>query len=140
MAMRGVGGPLLCIGDLLSDVGEGDQHPVTGGSHPNRHPPPHSDLDLVPSHLTQLFQENYDQLNKALASTDQSWTALTLKLCTALETGNKLVEFANSHVGFLSEKVEKLERIIKHRDSAVEAAKAVQGSLEQNLLIPHENA
>lgn len=25
--MRGVGGPLLCIGDLLSDVGESDASP-----------------------------------------------------------------------------------------------------------------
>ncbi|XP_027094913.2 uncharacterized protein [Coffea arabica] len=140
--MRAVGGPLLCIGDLLSDVGEGDQQAVSGGGshHPQNLQPLDSDPSLVPSDLPKLFQENYDQLDKALAGTDQSWTALTLKLCTALETGNKVVEFASSHIGLLSEMVEKLERITKQRDSAIEAAKAIQGFLEQNEVFPRENS
>ncbi|OVA10435.1 hypothetical protein BVC80_917g57 [Macleaya cordata] len=54
--MRGVGGPLLCIGDLLSDVGEGevgDHHesPSLSPSISN----PTADA-LPPSQLTQLFQ------------------------------------------------------------------------------------
>ncbi|KAA8546383.1 hypothetical protein F0562_002878 [Nyssa sinensis] len=142
--MRGVGGPLLCIGDLLSDVGEGD-----GGNHPNLETPfspsssssssfpspsfssslPNSNLNLQPSELTKLFQENYDHLHEALAGTDHSWTALTLKLCSALETASKLVQSTDSHVGLLSEKVGELEKIIKRGDSAIAAAKAIHSSL-----------
>uniref|UniRef100_A0A5B7BXQ3 Uncharacterized protein n=1 Tax=Davidia involucrata TaxID=16924 RepID=A0A5B7BXQ3_DAVIN len=142
--MRGVGGPLLCIGDLLSDVGEGD-----GGDHTNLETPfspsssssfpspslspsvTNSNLNLQPSDLTKLFQENYDHLHEALAGTDHSWTALTLKLCTALETADKLVQSTNSHVGLLSEKVRELERIIKRGDSAIAAAKAIHSSLNR---------
>ena len=50
------------------------------------------------------------------------------------------MEFASSHIGLLSEKVEKLERITKQRDSAIEAAKAIQGFLEQNEVFPRENS
>eukprot|EP00261_Vitis_vinifera_P031155 XP_019072398.1 PREDICTED: uncharacterized protein LOC100262661 isoform X2 [Vitis vinifera] len=80
--MRGIGGPLLCIGDLLTDVGEADPHsdqpsPLSPSSSPSMPFSPHT---LQPSHLNRLFQENYDQLNKAFAGTDHSWTALTLKV------------------------------------------------------------
>ncbi|XP_010241212.1 PREDICTED: uncharacterized protein LOC104585884 [Nelumbo nucifera] len=125
--MRGVGGPLLCIGDLLGDVGERD-----GGEH--REAPSLSSSSssgsninacLQPVDLKQLFQENYNQLNEALAGTDHSWSSLTLKLCTALETADKLVQFANSNAKILSEKVEELENIVKREDSAVAAAKVI---------------
>ncbi|KAF2296667.1 hypothetical protein GH714_001036 [Hevea brasiliensis] len=78
-----------------------------------------------------LLQENYSHLNKALAGTDHSWTAMTLKLCTALETANELVQSTNSNVRLLSEKVGELEKIVKRGDSAVAAAKAVHVSLNQ---------
>ncbi|XP_059630775.1 uncharacterized protein LOC132273746 [Cornus florida] len=133
--MRGVGGPLLCIGDLLSDVGErdgGDQPNVETSFSPSSSSAPiNSNLNLQPSDLTKLFQENYDQLNEALAGTDHSWTALMLKLCKALETAKKLVQSTNSHVGMLSEKVGELERIIKRADSAVAAAKGIHNSLNR---------
>ncbi|PSS31795.1 Centrosomal protein like [Actinidia chinensis var. chinensis] len=136
--MKGIGGPLLCIGDLLSDVGDGD-----GGDH--HHSPlspssssstpssslPNSNPNLQPSDLAKLFREKYDHLNEALAGTDHSWTALTLELCTALETANKLVQSTNSQVELLSEKVGELKRVIKRGDSAIAAAKAVHNSLNQ---------
>ncbi|XP_044510433.1 uncharacterized protein LOC123228966 [Mangifera indica] len=126
--MGGIGGPLLTIGDLLSDVGE-----------ENVTPPDIAPLSSIQdsnntSHqldLTKLFQENYDQLNKALSGSDHSWTALTLKLCTALETANKLVHGADTNVKLLSKKVGEIEKIIKRGDYAIAAAKAIQVSLNQ---------
>lgn len=51
--MRGVGGPLLCIGDLLSDIGEGD----SVDHHQQETPSSSSSIDnLQPSDLTGLFQ------------------------------------------------------------------------------------
>ncbi|XP_073144994.1 uncharacterized protein [Henckelia pumila] len=121
--MRGVGGPLLCISDLLNDVGEDNSGgPVHHRVPPSAHPPP--------SDLPKLFQENFDQLNMALEGTDHSWTTLTLKLCSALETANKLVESTNSGVTSFTEKVVALEQIVKRLDSAVGDAKAIQGSLK----------
>ncbi|KAH7861111.1 hypothetical protein Vadar_021739 [Vaccinium darrowii] len=117
--MRGIGGPLLCIGDLLSDVGEcdgGDSYNhLMVDSPPSPSPPssstpsssssfPNLNLSLQPADLTKLFQEKYDHLNKALAGSDHSWTTLTLELCTALETASKLVHSTNSQVGLLLEK------------------------------------
>ncbi|KAL7263265.1 hypothetical protein ACSBR1_001442 [Camellia fascicularis] len=149
--MKGIGGPLLCIGDLLSDVGEGDSgnhhnhnhnhnhikvdSPLSPSSSSSSTPSfsslPNSNLNLQPSHLSNIFQENYDHLNEALAGTDHSWTALTLKLCIALETANKLVQSTNSHVGLLSEKVGELESVIKRGDSAIAAAKTIHNSLNR---------
>ncbi|KAJ8445122.1 hypothetical protein Cgig2_029494 [Carnegiea gigantea] len=81
--MRGIGGPLLCIGDLLGDVGESDtsdsRHDQTLKSPPS-HSSSHPDLHFQPSDLSKVFQENYDRLNKALSGTDHSWTSLTLKV------------------------------------------------------------
>lgn len=125
----GVGGPLLCIGDLLSDVGESD-----ASSPPQQHEPSASatiSSSTQSLDLTKLFQENYDQLNEALAGTDHSWAGLTLKLCGALETANKLVQSTNSNVTLLSEKVGDLERVIKRADSAIAAARVVHGSLNK---------
>ncbi|KAF5450755.1 hypothetical protein F2P56_031082 [Juglans regia] len=135
--MRGIGGPLLCIGDLLSDLGDSD------GAAPSRHT--QTPLSSSPSSvsspndtpqsqaldLTKLFQEEYNHLNEALSGTDHSWTALTLKLCSALETANKLVQSTNSNVSLLSEKVGELEKIVKRGDSAIASAKALHVSLNQ---------
>ncbi|KAL2467695.1 hypothetical protein Fot_51241 [Forsythia ovata] len=126
--MRGVGGPLLCIGDLLNDVGEGD----SGVPHDHPTPPPAATdtSNLQPSDLPKLFQDNFDQLKAAFDGEDHSWTALTLKLCSAMETANKLVESSNSRVSILSENFKDLERIVTRRDSAIAAAKDIQGSLK----------
>ncbi|XP_065880321.1 uncharacterized protein [Euphorbia lathyris] len=132
--MKGVGGPLLCIEDLLSDLEEKDDHhpPLKEASSPSSSSVPDSSDTLQPSlDLTNLFQENYSQLNEAFARTDHSWTSLTLKLCTSLETANELVQSTNSNVSLLLEKVGELEKIVKRGDSAVAAAKAVHVSLNQ---------
>ncbi|XP_031372756.1 uncharacterized protein LOC116187892 isoform X2 [Punica granatum] len=105
--MRGIGGPLLCIGDLLSDVGEDNVPPANESISPPSLSPSSSfacdskTTGLQPLDLPKLFAENYDQLNEALARGDHSWTALTLK------------------------KVGELEKIIRRGDSAVAAAKAI---------------
>ncbi|KAI8550979.1 hypothetical protein RHMOL_Rhmol06G0148800 [Rhododendron molle] len=145
--MRGIGGPLLCIGDLLSDVGEcdgGDHYhhlkvdspppsPAPSPSTPSSSSLPNLNLNLQPSDLTKIFQEKYDHLNEALAGTDHSWTTLTLELCTALETANKLVHSTNSLVRLLLEKVEELEGVVKRGDSAIAAAKAIHNSLNPGI-------
>ncbi|KAK9167630.1 hypothetical protein Scep_002821 [Stephania cephalantha] len=127
--MRGVGGPLLCIGDLLSDVGDGDggatsSSPSTStssSSNPNPSDP------IRGSDLNQLFQENYKKLNEALEGTDHSWTALTLKLCSALDAADKLVQTANSNSAMLAEKVQVLHDIVRRGDSAVASVKSIYG-------------
>ncbi|KAK6132324.1 hypothetical protein DH2020_033948 [Rehmannia glutinosa] len=125
--MRGVGGPLLCISDLLSDVGEEN----SGGPQDNASPSDAADVSKLPaSDLPKLFQENFNELKRALEGADHSWTAHTLKLCSALETANKLVDSTDSQVASLSEKVKKLEQIVHRRDSAITAAKTIQGSLK----------
>ncbi|KAH7567893.1 hypothetical protein ACOSP7_009872 [Xanthoceras sorbifolium] len=130
--MRGIGGPLLTIEDLLSDVGEEN---VTTPDNTNNLSSSLSVQDSNytphPLDLSKLFQENYDQLNEAFAGSDHSWTALTLKLCTALETANKLVQSTNTNVTLLSEKVGELERVVKRGDSAIAAAKSINVSLYQ---------
>ncbi|XP_021809311.1 uncharacterized protein LOC110752864 [Prunus avium] len=143
--MRGVGGPLLCIGDLLSDVGESDASPPPPPPPPQQQHEPSSSSPISSSteslDLTKLFQENYEQLNEALVGTDHSWAALTLKLCSALDTANKLVQSTNSNVMSLSEKVGELEGVVKRADSAIAAARVVHGSLNktEGKLIGNEN-
>lgn len=138
--MRGIGGPLLCIGDLLSDVGEESADGVVDdgvGSSPFSRSSSssvsvtNSDLNLQSSHLPQLFQETYDQLKEALGGSDHSWTALTLKLCAALETANQLVQATSSNAGLLSKKIQELEKIIKRGDDAVAAARAIHSDLKR---------
>ncbi|ESQ38778.1 hypothetical protein EUTSA_v10029053mg [Eutrema salsugineum] len=130
--MRGVGGPLLSIGDLLADLVE-----ETILESPENAPNPESASKLDPDpisgplDLTRLFQENYDKLNSAFAGSDHSWTALTLELCTSLETANKLVHATTTNARLLSEKVEKLEIIVKRGDSAVAAARTVHAMVHQ---------
>ncbi|KAG4954608.1 hypothetical protein JHK85_040979 [Glycine max] len=127
MSMRGIGGPLLCIGDLLNDVGEDEQQHGQGHSLLRETFPSSSNFNYndPPPDLTKLFQEHYDHLNSALSGTDHSWTSLTLKLCTALETSNQLVQSTNTNVASLSKKVEDLQKIVKRGDSAIAAAKAL---------------
>ncbi|KAL9229124.1 hypothetical protein vseg_004627 [Gypsophila vaccaria] len=119
--MKGIGGPLLSIGDLLSDLNESNTSLHSPNSPSLSHQLSHLNLNLnlQPSDLSKLFQENYDQLNQALSGTDHSWTSLTLKLCDTLDTAKKLIESTNSNVTMLSEKVEDLEKIIKRGDSAI---------------------
>ncbi|CAH9085957.1 unnamed protein product [Cuscuta epithymum] len=128
MAMRGVGGPLLCIGDLLSDVGEDGSGCDNLSRCGDIKTPSFSEScpSFRPSDLPKLFQENYEKLNEALAGTDHSWTALTLELCSAMQTANKLVDSANCNAGKLSENVQTLQEIINRRDSNIAAAKAIQ--------------
>lgn len=138
--MRGIGGPLLCIGDLLSDVGEEstDVDDGVGSSSFSRSSSslssttfiPNSNLDLQSAQLPQLFQETYDQLKEALGGSDHSWTTLTLKLCSALETANQLVQATSSNAGLLSNKIQELEKIIKRGDEAVAAARAIHNNLK----------
>ncbi|OWM90173.1 uncharacterized protein LOC116187892 isoform X1 [Punica granatum] len=129
--MRGIGGPLLCIGDLLSDVGEDNVPPANESISPPSLSPSSSfacdskTTGLQPLDLPKLFAENYDQLNEALARGDHSWTALTLKLCSSLEMANALVQSTNSNTRLLLQKVGELEKIIRRGDSAVAAAKAI---------------
>ncbi|QCE00349.1 hypothetical protein DEO72_LG7g1639 [Vigna unguiculata] len=79
MSMRGIGGPLLCIGDLLNDVGEEQQgHSLRHEAFPTLFSSNLNDND-PPPHLPTLFQEHYDHLNSALSGTDHSWTSLTLR-------------------------------------------------------------
>ncbi|KAL2895832.1 hypothetical protein RDABS01_006548 [Bienertia sinuspersici] len=86
-----------------------------------------------------LIYEDYDQLNKALAGTDHSWTSLTLKLCTALDTAKKLIESANSNAMVVSDKVGELEKIIKKGDSAIAEVRSIHSSLSQRITPPTEN-
>lgn len=138
--MRGIGGPLLCIGDLLSDVGEEsidvDDGVGSSSSLSSTTFIPNSNLGLQSSQLPQLFQETYDQLKEALGGSDHSWTALTLKLCTALETANQLVQATSSNAGLLSKKIEELEKIIKRGDEAVAAARAIHKNLKRKDDVP----
>ncbi|KAK6143475.1 hypothetical protein DH2020_023823 [Rehmannia glutinosa] len=85
-----------------------------------------ADVSKLPaSDLPKLFQENFNELKRALAGADHSWTSHTLKLCSTLETTNKLVDSFDSQVASLSEKVKKLEQIVNRRDSAITAAKTI---------------
>ncbi|KAJ6805128.1 uncharacterized protein M6B38_182165 [Iris pallida] len=131
--MRGVGGPLLCIGDLLSDVGEdtaaeGSNQYVDVDDDDKANSPSHSPTGplLNPSDLHRLFQDDYNKLIESLEGTDHSWTALTLKLCDALKTADKLVTSANSNIESLLEKVGELDSILKRGDAAVAVAKTIQ--------------
>ncbi|KAM2274262.1 hypothetical protein ACFX1S_044092 [Malus domestica] len=65
--MRGVGGPLLCIGDLLSDVwGGGGGGEAVASPPPQQHEPSPSSSSVSSSaqslDLIKLYQENYEQL------------------------------------------------------------------------------
>ncbi|WZY82704.1 hypothetical protein YC2023_029088 [Brassica napus] len=140
--MKGVGGPLLSIGDLLADLVE--EPVVSAPPNPQNSSKLETDAISEPLDLTGLFQvipligkcscgraDNYDKLNRVFAGSDHSWTSLTLELCTSLETVNKLVHATTTNARFLSEKVRELEKIVKQGDSAVAAARSVHATVNQ---------
>ncbi|KAL4583448.1 hypothetical protein LXL04_008021 [Taraxacum kok-saghyz] len=128
----GLGGPLLCIGDLLSDVGEEDT--TTDEIIHNSHG--HSSIEdavlanhhIQPSDLTKLYQENYKSLNDALSGTSHSWTTLTLELCLALETANKLIQSSDSHALKVLENIQELKRITNKGVFVIKEAKFIHAS------------
>ncbi|KAI3784275.1 hypothetical protein L1987_43371 [Smallanthus sonchifolius] len=131
----GLGGPLLCIGDLLNDVGEEDTttaNEVISPSHrPNSSPIEAADLtnqQIHPSDLTKLYQESYKCLNDALDGTSHSWTAHTLELCLALETANKLIQSSSSHVIEVSKKIRELETITNKGNLVIKEAEFIHTS------------
>ncbi len=64
--MRGIGGPLLCVGDLLSDLGESDD--AAASSAPHHHEtslsssPSSISTTTQPLDLTNLFQVQFPSL------------------------------------------------------------------------------
>lgn len=78
-----------------------------------------------------LTQENYNELEQSLKGNDHSWTALTLKLCTALETADKLIQSTGSNVESLAENIHVLETILTRGDSTVEKAKDVLNTMPE---------
>ncbi|XP_078444332.1 histone-lysine N-methyltransferase [Wolffia australiana] len=119
--MKRIGGPLLSVGDLLHDLSE-------DGADSFRHVPSSPALDsgssFPPAHLPHLFQETYDQLTASLAGgSDNSWPELTFKLCSAVETADKLNSLALENAEALLGKVDSLATMTKRCHSVVEAAK-----------------
>ncbi|KAF3506053.1 hypothetical protein F2Q69_00002574 [Brassica cretica] len=104
--MKGVGGPLLSIGDLLADLVE--EPVVSAPPNPENSSKLETDAISEPLDLTGLFQ-----------------------LCTSLETANKLVHATTTNARFLTEKVRELEKIVKQGDSAVAAARSVHATVNQ---------
>ncbi|CAM0948461.1 unnamed protein product [Alopecurus aequalis] len=122
--MRGVGGPLLTVSDLLSDLAVDNDHLDGGGgdaSFPSSPLEPQQVEEADPSDLQRLFEEDYDNLVKSLQKNDPSWPSLMLKLCSALKTSDKLLSCANTKAQQLLEKVEALEHVLERGDRAVGA-------------------
>ncbi|KAJ4768613.1 histone-lysine N-methyltransferase [Rhynchospora pubera] len=121
--MRGVGGPLLCIGDLLCDVADDDVSSVEAQEIPSSSSASTTSLSepSSPSDLNRLFEEHYNELVKSLDGNDHSWTNLMVKLCATLKIADKLVVSADSNVQLLLEKVAMLESLLKRGDSIVKA-------------------
>eukprot|EP00252_Welwitschia_mirabilis_P024264 TRINITY_DN7141_c0_g1_i1.p1 TRINITY_DN7141_c0_g1~~TRINITY_DN7141_c0_g1_i1.p1 ORF type:complete len:124 (-),score=21.32 TRINITY_DN7141_c0_g1_i1:296-667(-) len=107
-----MGGPLLCVADLLADLSSSDDevdgHSVSDSSH----------SQLPSTSLHAAFEKNFNDLTRALANSGHSWTGLTQKVCTTLKVADKLVQTAHSELEGLSEKVQKLETIL-HRENIV---------------------
>ncbi|CAN6278923.1 unnamed protein product [Urochloa humidicola] len=122
--MRGVGGPLLTIGDLLSDLAiDGGDDPLAAdgdASVPSSPSAAQHAGEADPSDLSRLFEEHYNNLMKALQENDPLWPLLMLKLCAALKASDKLVSSANTNAEQLVEKVEKLEGVLERGERAVE--------------------
>ncbi|GJM85312.1 hypothetical protein PR202_ga01749 [Eleusine coracana subsp. coracana] len=137
--MRGVGGPLLTIGDLLSDlaVDDGDDPLASGGdvSAPSSPLAAQSSGQADPADLSRLFEEHYNNLMKALQENDPSWPSLMLKLCAALKTADKLVSSANTNAEQLLEKVKLLESVLERGDCVV--ADIVEGLQKSGLAMDH---
>jgi len=122
--MRGIGGPLLTIGDLLSDLAvDGGDDPLAAGgdaSVPSSPSAAQQAGEADPSDLSRLFEEHYNNLMKALQDNDPSWPSLMLKLCAALKAADKLVSSANTDAEQLMEKVKVLEGVLERGDRTVE--------------------
>ncbi|KVH87587.1 hypothetical protein Ccrd_025134 [Cynara cardunculus var. scolymus] len=106
----GVGGPLLCIGDLLSDVGEEDTTTSNEFIHNSHRPSFFGTADFTNQHiqssdLTKLYQ-----------------------LCLALETGNKLIQSSISQVTGLSKKIRELERITNKGNLVIKEAEFIHST------------
>ncbi|KAF8693519.1 hypothetical protein HU200_038917 [Digitaria exilis] len=121
--MRGVGGPLLTIGDLLSDLAvDGGDDPLAAAgdaSVPSSPSAMQQAGEANPSDLSRLFEEHYNNLMKALQDNDPSWPSLMLKLCAVLKTADKLVSCANTNAEQLVEKVKALEGVLERGDHTV---------------------
>ncbi|KAD0455666.1 hypothetical protein E3N88_44254 [Mikania micrantha] len=76
----GLGGPLLCIGDLLHDVGEEEEDSTITIANEFITPVEAANRQIHPSYLSNLYQESYKCLNEALNGTSHSWTAHTLEV------------------------------------------------------------
>ncbi|KAK9069463.1 hypothetical protein SSX86_011367 [Deinandra increscens subsp. villosa] len=125
----GVGGPLLCIGDLLNDVGEEEQDTATAtASNIHRPSPTPADRQIHPSDLTKLYQESNKCLNDALNGSSHSWAAHTLELCLALETANKLIQSSSAHVIEVSKKIRELETITNKGNLVIKEAEFIHTS------------
>nr|ABK21735.1 unknown [Picea sitchensis] len=112
-----LGGPLLCVRDLLADLSRDDDDDYAD-SHPG--PTSTTSQPQEPSEcLHAIFERNYNDLIKALTNSGHSWTGLTLKLCTGLKAADMLVQSIHVKFGELSKKVEALEAVLKRGESAL---------------------
>lgn len=140
--MRGVGGPLLTIGDLLSDLAvDGGEDPLAGvgdASVPSSPSAAQQTGKADPSDLSRLFEEHYNSLMKALQENDPSWPSQMLKLCAALKTADKLVSCANMNAEQLLEKVKALEATLERGDHIV--AEIVQSLQMSGLTKDHRSS
>ncbi|KAH0933374.1 hypothetical protein HID58_010491 [Brassica napus] len=156
--MKGVGGPLLSIGDLLADLVE--EPVVSAPPNPQNSSKLETDAISEPLDLTGLFQVipliGKCSCGRAVLTTMINLTECLLvlithgplllwrwfylpmgvsnvsyMLCTSLETVNKLVHATTTNARFLSEKVRELEKIVKQGDSAVAAARSVHATVNQ---------
>ncbi|KAH9315211.1 hypothetical protein KI387_023838, partial [Taxus chinensis] len=93
---RKLGGPLLCVGDLLADLSHEDDD--------NDERRPSSTSPQSPQTLHQIFEKNYKDLNVALTNSGDSWIGLTQKICTALKAADKLVQTSHVELEQLSKK------------------------------------
>ncbi|KAL8231871.1 hypothetical protein R6Q57_001649 [Mikania cordata] len=124
----GLGGPLLCIGDLLHDVGEEEEDTTITIANEFITPVEAANRQIHPSHLSNLYQESYKCLNEALAGTSHSWTGYTLELCLALETASKLIQSSSSLVIKVSDKIRELETITKKSSLVIKEAESIHSS------------
>ncbi|XP_024963184.1 uncharacterized protein LOC112503363 [Cynara cardunculus var. scolymus] len=74
------------------------------------------------------YMESYKCLKDALGGTSHSWTAHTLELCLALETGNKLIQSSISQVTGLSKKIRELERITNKGNLVIKEAEFIHST------------
>ncbi|GLJ53805.1 hypothetical protein SUGI_1148480 [Cryptomeria japonica] len=97
---RQLGGPLLCVGDLLSDLSlQDDDNNYNDSQQCSSSTFPQSQQTLH-----EIFENNYKDLNVALMNSDHSWTSLTQKVCTALKIADKLVQTSHVELEQLLEK------------------------------------